>query len=167
MLINIMKKMQKTLKISIFFSALLLVLPGCIKTTKMVGYTFENKEVKDLNPGTTSKDDVFKILGSPSAVSMYGNETWYYISAEYQSIAFLDPKVKKAKVIAIEFGKNNVIDTVDNYDQDDFANIDVVKDYTKTEGHDVGILGQLLGNVGRFNSEGGGKRDITKPKGRI
>jgi outer membrane protein assembly factor BamE (lipoprotein component of BamABCDE complex) len=147
-----MTKIIKTAQI-----ALLIVisasLSGCIKTVKNVGYNPEIDKINKLEVGSTRKAIVKRELGSPSAVSTYGKETWYYISTEKESVAFFTPKIKSQKVVAIIFDDNQTIAEIKKYDESDANDIKISKDETKTEGHDQGVLGQILGNVGRFNTD--------------
>lgn len=147
--------MKKVIKISKIALILLISasLGGCIKTVKNVGYNPEIDKINKLVVGKTRQAIVKRELGSPSAVSTYGNETWYYISTEQEHTAFLKPKIKSQKVIAIEFNPNQTIANISRYDEKDARNIKISKDVTKTEGHDEGVLGQILGNVGRFNTD--------------
>ena len=147
-----MKKIAKIAQIALFlvFSA---SLAGCIKTVKNVGYSPEIDKINKLVVGKTRKAIVKRELGSPSAVSTYGNETWYYITTEKESVAFLKAKIKSQKVVAIEFNKNDTIAKIAKYDESHANDINISKDETKTEGHEQGVLGQILGNVGRFNTD--------------
>ena len=80
---------------------------------------------------------------------------------KHESVAFLKPKIKSQKVLEVKFNDNQTIKEIKEYTEADAKEIKVSSDETKTEGHDVGILGQLLGNVGRFNND---KRDVAKPR---
>lgn len=137
------------------------LLGGCVKTVKMVGYSFEDKKIEQLERGKTRKAVVKRELGSPSVISTYGGETWYYISTEYEGVAFLKPKIKSQKVLEIKFGNGEAIKEIKQYSEVDAREIEISSDTTKTEGHDVGVLGQLLGNVGKYNNN---KRDVAKPR---
>lgn len=133
---------------------------GCIKNTRLSGYTPETDKFDKLVPGETRKAAVQKELGSPSAVSTYG-DIWYYVSTEQETIAFLKPKIKSQRVVEISFDENQTVKTINRFNENDARDIKITRDTTTTETHDTGILGQLLGNVGRFNSEG---RDLTQPR---
>ena len=37
-------------------------------------------KIAEIHPGSTTKDEVIKILGSPSSVSVFNDKSWYYIS---------------------------------------------------------------------------------------
>ena len=138
-------------------------LSGCIKNTDLVGYTFKSENIDLIKAGKTNKFAVRQILGSPSVTSTYGDIIWYYISTEYESVAFFKPKVRNQKIVAITFDKNDMVNNLKEYSAKDVTNIQLSNDSTKAEGSDVGIIGQLLGNIGRFNSSPG-KPKITKPK---
>jgi outer membrane protein assembly factor BamE (lipoprotein component of BamABCDE complex) len=155
--------MKKILYISKIVSllAVLATISGCIKTVKMLGYTPESDKFDQLVPGKTRKAVVKRELGSPSSISTYGKDTWYYISTEQESVAFLSPKIKSQKVVAIEFNEDQTIRLISKYDEADARDVKLSNDTTKTEGHDAGALGQLLGNVGRYNSD---RRDVASPR---
>ncbi len=147
-----MKKILNITKIAI----LLLVatsISACVKTVQNVGYSPEINKINSLVAGQTRKAIVKRELGSPSAIATYGIETWYYISTEKESVAFFQPKVKSQTVVAIEFNDDQTIANIKKYDEKDARNIKIDKQVTKTEGHEQGVLGQFLGNVGRFNTD--------------
>lgn len=147
--------MKKNLNITkiVLLLAVVNTTSGCIKTLQNVGYSPEIDKINSLVAGTTRKAIVKRELGSPSAISTYGKETWYYISTEKESIAFFEPKIKSQTVVAIEFNDDQTIANIKKYNEKDARNIKIAKETTKTEGHEQGVLGQMLGNVGRFNTD--------------
>jgi outer membrane protein assembly factor BamE (lipoprotein component of BamABCDE complex) len=155
-----MKKFEKLSKI-ILIIATCLAIPGCFKSTKLVGYTNEAANFDKLEVGKTRKAIVSRELGSPSSVSTYGPETWYYISTEQESVAFFKPKIKSQSIVAIEFADDQTIKSINKYSEADANDVKISSDVTPTEGHDTGVIGQMLGNVGRFNKD---RRDATKPR---
>lgn len=134
------------------FLAVLALLSGCIRDVQAVGYTLDDKALKEIIPGESTKEQVQAVLGSPSSISEFGQLTWYYISSEYERKAFLKPKLVSQSIVAVTFDEETVAD-VKRYSKDDAKAISMVKDTTPTEGHDMGIINQLLGNVGRFNTD--------------
>lgn len=142
----------------------LAALPACIKNTELVGYTFKSEKLDQIKVGQTSQSYVRNTLGSPSVVATYGGNIWYYIASEYQTVAFFKPKVKSQKIIAISFGQDDMVADIKEYSANDAKDIKIISDMTRSESKDVGILGELLGNVGRFNSEPGKPKTIAKPR---
>lgn len=138
---------------SIFLVFLLLFTTSCIKTVQPIGYTFDEKMLEKIIPNESSQAVVQQFLGSPSSKSVFGKETWFYIAQQYENRAFLKPILVSQKVVAIEFD-NQVVSAIKTYTANDVKDVELVKDATPAEGHDIGIAGQLLGNIGRFNSKG-------------
>lgn len=113
----------------------------------------QEAEIKDkILVGQTSKDDVLNELGSPSSQSSFGEETWYYITAHKETYAFLRPHIVDQNVVRIRFDGEGKVSAVDNYSLEDAREFDLVKRTTPTEGHTLGFIEQVIGNVGRFNS---------------
>lgn len=125
---------------------------GCVKNIENTGYSFKAQQLASLKKGESLKTDVRRALGSPSATSDFGKEVWYYIGTQYESIIFLDPKIKEQTVIAVSFDETSHVDSVVKFTQDHARNVIISDEFTKTEGHDMSIIEQLLGNVGRFNT---------------
>lgn len=107
-----------------------------------------------------SKEDVRRILGSPSTVSGYPPETWYYISRERETVAFLAPELTGQKVARIEFDGAGNVSKFEQFGKDAARDMDYVDRKTPTEGRSLGIAEQLLGNLGRFNTP----RDATQAR---
>lgn len=156
------RKFAKIMSFS-FILAASTVVSGCIKNTDLVGYTFKSEKLDEIKLGQTTQDGVRKILGSPSVTSAYGDNSWYYISAEYTRVAFLSPEIKEQKIFAVTFDEGDVVREIKEYSESDAKDIKITREVTRSGGSDMGVIGQLLGNVGRFNSEPG-KTKISKPR---
>lgn len=128
-------------------------LTACIKNQKHVGYLFDLPALEKLrHREDVTKDEVLAALGSPSATSEFGDESWYYISNRYESKAFLLPKAIERRVIVFNFDETGHMKEMQELDAKDAQNIEFAKDFTPTEGHNLGLMEQLFGNIGRFNT---------------
>lgn len=105
----------------------------------------------------SSKDEVLRQLGSPSTVSAFPPETWYYITRQRETVAFLEPELKGQKVMRIEFDNAGMVTAVEMADESKSRDVEYVERETPTEGRTVGVLEQLIGNLGKFNTP----RDAT------
>jgi len=108
----------------------------------------------EITAGEHNRDDVAEILGSPSSIAMFGDETWYYVSKRTETLAFLAPEVTERQVVIVRFDRQGVVKAVDYLDLDDEREIQFVERETPTSGNEIGLLDQLLGNIGRFGGEG-------------
>lgn len=139
-----------------------LCLASCSPIVDQRGHVAAPDWKEHIIPGSTTKNDVATMLGSPSSTSSFGNEVWYYISTKKETTAFLKPEITQQNVIRIEFSADDTVAAVEEFDKEksreDFA---FVERTTPTEGHSLGILEQLLGNIGRFNAPGGSTAGST------
>lgn len=137
-------------------SSLLLAawLCACAAKVDNRGYAGNGDIKSQLTVGQTSREDVLAALGSPSARGSFGDETWYYISSRKEATAFFKPEIVKQDVTRIEFDSAGLVSHVENFDKEDGQDIQMAKRVTPTEGHELGFVEQLLGNIGRFNTPG-------------
>ncbi len=115
------------------------------------GHVDMQQNMAKIVPGKAYKQDVLKLLGSPSAQSSFGDETWYYITARKETTAFFKPELTKQETTRIMFDSNGRVTEVKQYGLNDGENIALVDKVTPTEGQELGLWEQLLGNFGRFN----------------
>lgn len=104
--------------------------------------------------GQSGPEDVRAILGSPSAISTYGDTTWYYITARKETLGFYAPEVADQHVRAIHFDADARVSSIEEYTKKEGKPVEFVTKETPTEGHELGFIEQMLGNFGRFNSPG-------------
>jgi outer membrane protein assembly factor BamE (lipoprotein component of BamABCDE complex) len=116
-------------------------------------------KLAEIHAGSTTKDEVAKILGTPSSVSVFNNDkSWYYISRRTSQTAFFDPNVLDQQVYVVNFDDQGVVKAVDHKLLEDGKEITPVARATPAPGRELSFLEQLIGNLGKFNgsSAGGG-----------
>jgi len=111
------------------------------------------ERLAEVVPGQITKGEVAEILGSPSSIAAFDEETWYYISERKETTAFLAPDVTDRKVVIIRFDDKGVVSAVDFLGLEDGRKVELVERATPTAGNEMTILEQLLGNMGRFNKD--------------
>ncbi|MHA1600791.1 MAG: outer membrane protein assembly factor BamE, partial [Alphaproteobacteria bacterium] len=78
-------------------------LSACEQTINVRGNLPEPEIVSKINPGVHSREDVASLLGSPSTISTFQDDKWYYISQRTTQFAFFAPEVLERKIIAMSF----------------------------------------------------------------
>lgn len=104
----------------------------------------------------SSKQDVLRAIGSPSTKSTFGNEVWYYINNRAEKQIIDDDDILEQNILAISFDEEGFISNIELFDVADSQNFAFSERQTPTAGHDLTVVEQLLGNLGRFNAAGGG-----------
>ncbi|MGZ9202362.1 MAG: outer membrane protein assembly factor BamE, partial [Caulobacteraceae bacterium] len=96
--------------------ALTLGLSACAPITAYHGYQVIEANPAELKVGVDSKSSVMEKLGSPSVVSTFEPDVWYYMSQVNDQVAFYKPTVTKRTVYAIAFDKaSQQVASVDTY----------------------------------------------------
>lgn len=137
-------------------------LSACESITQVTnrGYVETAPIAEKITVGETSKTDVQRLLGSPSTVSTYPPETWYYISRETETVGFFAPELTGQDVAQIQFDEYGYVSKLENFGVDKAQDMQYVDRETPTEGRSLGVFEQLLGNVGKFNTP----RDATQSR---
>ena len=135
------------------------MLTGCAASVDQRGNLPEADKLAEIHPGATTKDQVVKILGTPSSTATFDDKNWYYISRKVSHLAFFQPEVLDQQVYILRFDDKGVVRTVDHRDLKDGRPIEPAPGATPAPGRELTFVEQLIGNVGRFNSaapSGGG-----------
>jgi outer membrane protein assembly factor BamE (lipoprotein component of BamABCDE complex) len=129
---------------------------GCSPSIEQRGNLPDAEKVSEIHAGSTTKDEVVKILGTPSSVSVFNNDkSWYYISRRTAQTAFFDPDVLDQQVYVVNFDDQGVVKAVDHKVLQDGKEITPIARATPAPGRELSFLEQLIGNLGKFNSGGG------------
>lgn len=129
----------------------LMALGGCDPHFNQRGFVPTPGSTEKLEVGTQSREDVVRLIGSPSAVSTFNPNVWYFISETQESYAFLKPDITQQKVIQITFNDSGRVAAIKNYDLAEARDIVMVQRITPTSGKELTVLEQIMGNVGKFN----------------
>jgi outer membrane protein assembly factor BamE (lipoprotein component of BamABCDE complex) len=104
----------------------------------------------DIKVGEDTKSTVLAQLGSPSAVSTFEDNIWYYISQTTERYTYNRPQVSQRSVTAITFTEtDDKVAEVRNLGLEDGQQVAMNGRETPTRGRQLTVLEQLLGNVGR------------------
>lgn len=124
---------------------------ACSPKINARGHVDAQKNMEKIQVGRSYRQDVMQMLGSPSTTSTFGEERWYYITAQKEAFGFLAPEVTKQDVTQITFNEDGMVTDIQRRGIKDRRDIEITQETTPTEGHQLGFFEQLLGNVGRFN----------------
>lgn len=134
--------------------SLCLALASCSPVVDTRGHTLEDADLSQIIEGQSGPEDVRALLGSPSTISTFGDTTWYYIMERKETLGFRAAKVADQKVLAIHFDRDQKVSAIDDFTKKDGKPVQFVTKETPTEGREMGVFEQMLGNFGRFNAPG-------------
>jgi outer membrane protein assembly factor BamE (lipoprotein component of BamABCDE complex) len=131
--------------------ALPLALAGCEQLLDLRGFAPTPGSVEKLEIGAQSREDVVRLIGSPSSVATFNPNVWYYISQKQETWAFMKPVMVEQNVMQLNFNDSGRLTAIKRYELTDSRDIEMVSRITPTAGKELTILEQIMGNVGRFS----------------
>jgi outer membrane protein assembly factor BamE (lipoprotein component of BamABCDE complex) len=126
------------------------LLSGCASRLDIRGDLPDPSRLSAIKKGKQTREQVVKLLGSPSSVAPFGDETWFYIAERTETFAFFEPELMKRQVVVIKFNKKGVVSDIKTLNKKEGNVVRPVKRITPTSGSEIGIFQQLIGNLGRF-----------------
>ena len=128
-------------------------LSACESRLNTRGNLLDPERIADIRPGELSRDEVAEILGSPSSITPFGSDTWYYISQRTETFAFFSPKVIESQILVISFNKDGKVVKVDTLGLEQGQFINPIERTTPTHGNKLTVIEQMIGNLGRFKKK--------------
>lgn len=127
----------------------LLGLCACTPTTANRGQIIDPEKLSEVQVNTSTREDVARILGSPTQVSTFDEKTWYYFGRNTKQYSFLDPEIVAQQAVEVKFNDEGIVTALSTLDPTAAQTVDPVSRRTPTYGHETTFLEQLLGNLGR------------------
>jgi outer membrane protein assembly factor BamE (lipoprotein component of BamABCDE complex) len=129
-----------------------LALAGCAISEDQRGNLPDPDKLAEIKPGATTKEQVVKIIGTPSSASTFDDDTWYYISRKTKQVAFFSPTVLDQQVFIVDFDDKGVVRDLGHKTLADGETISPAPGATPSPGRELSFMEQLIGNIGRFGS---------------
>ena len=118
----------------IFISTILLTNCTFKKVDKHHGVPFLEEKQKLLVVNDTNKNEIRKILGSPSTTSKFDNDVWIYIERKLTQTELKNlgrMKINKNNVLVLEIDSKGVLKNKSFYNKDDMENIQIAEATTQ------------------------------------
>jgi outer membrane protein assembly factor BamE (lipoprotein component of BamABCDE complex) len=125
------------------------IVSGCTPVTAMNGFIAVDTQPTDIKVGADTRASVTSKLGSPSTVSAFDKNTWYYITQTSDKMAYLRPQLKSRKVVSISFDKDQKVTEVKALTLKDGYDLAYEQRETPTRGRELSWIEQVLGTIGR------------------
>lgn len=130
-----------------------LLVSACNPSLRAHGYRYTQGEVPEFTVGEDNQSTVLAALGNPSTIGTFEEDTWYYISATREYLAYLRPDTRDRRILAMTFDESGTLASLDEYGLADGRVVNFVDRETPTRGRELTMLEQLLGNVGRLPTD--------------
>lgn len=135
-----------------------LVLAACTPTIANRGTLIEDDKLAEIKVGESSREDVINLIGTPTQIATFDENTWYYFGRTTKQVAFLDPEVVKQEAVEIHFNEDGHVSDLKKLDPAAAQDISPTTRRTPTYGHVTTFWEQLFGNLGRPGAVGSGAK---------
>ena len=115
------------------------------------GNKVDPDQLKELVPGTSTRDDVTALIGSPTARATFDDNTWIYITQQTRPRIARTLGVVSQAVVVMSFNEQGVLQNFRTLDQSDALPVEMASQTTPSPGTEASFMQQLLGNIGRYN----------------
>lgn len=131
-------------------SAALMAASACAPTVARQGFQVMDAAPRDVKVGEDTKSTVLGKLGSPSMVSTFEPNIWFYISQTTEKVTYHRQKVTSRDVTVVSFDPTTeLVQNIETLDLADARRVNYSDRETPTRGRELTILEQLLGNIGQ------------------
>lgn len=97
------------------------------------------------------KEDVLENLGSPSSVVSLDQNTWIYMSADVEQVAFFKPEEVDRDILIVRFDEQNKVKEISRISDEDGQKVAISDDETPTLGERPGFFKRVFGGVGSYS----------------
>lgn len=127
-------------------------LAACTPVTANRGNLLDDYQMKEIVPGQDTRDEVIRKIGSPTTISPFDDNTWYYLGQKTEKTGVFDPKVTQERIVVVSFGQDGFVNSIKER-KDGREDVPIVERTTPTSGNDFTFVQQMLGNLGKFNKQ--------------
>jgi len=99
--------------------------------------------LSQIRPGAQNKAQVQALLGSPSSVAPFDNDTWLYVSQKSEQTWFLPRDTVDRQVVRIRFDESGQVASVEELALEDGEDVSLVERTTPTRGENLTFIDQM------------------------
>jgi outer membrane protein assembly factor BamE (lipoprotein component of BamABCDE complex) len=129
---------------------LAVLLAACAPQVVQHGHTIDPEALARITPGVTSREEVARLMGTPSTLATFEDDRWYYVSQRREQRSFFQSNITEQEVVTVDFDDLGIVSNVDRTGMDQAMAIQPDPDSTRTLGNELSLFEQLVGNIGRF-----------------
>ncbi|MCB1831940.1 MAG: outer membrane protein assembly factor BamE [Geminicoccaceae bacterium] len=131
------------------------VMAACTPTVKQHGHRIDDEMLASLVPGRTSKEEVLRLIGSPSSIGTFEDNHWYYVSQVTERVSFYQSEIAEQDVITVAFDDRGIVSGIHKQGLEQAQDVVPTGETTRTLGKELSLFEQLIGNIGRFSDRDG------------
>lgn len=125
-----------------------LPIAGCSPIYSNHGYVPREEDLKKIEVGRSTTEDVTLIAGRPTAIGVLAGSSWYYVGSRFRQVGIRAPREIDRQVVAVSFDDKGTVKNVEKFGLQDGRVVTISRRVTESNVKGIGFLRQLLGNLG-------------------
>ena len=147
-------------------AAAMLAMAACTPIVSTHGHALDPDQLAQIKPGVTSREEVARLLGSPSTVGTFEQERWFYISQRNEVMSFYQADVTQQDVIRIDFDGSGIVSDVNTHGLELAQAVEPDPNKTRTLGNELTAGAAVPGQYRPVQHLAGNRRRQAPPGGR-
>ena len=126
---------------------------ACGPTINTHGHVWRGTSAQEIQIGIDTRATVLQRLGSPTAEGLDQGAPWIYVTERELARGARSTVPLEQRAVVIRFDSQDRVVSVEEFGSDDRLAIEISSRETPARGRELTLLQQLLGNVGRFETQ--------------
>ena len=126
---------------------------ACSPIVRNTGYIPTEADLAMITVGQDTRDSVTVAIGPPTATGVLGDEAYFYVQSRFETIGPRAPVEVDRQVLAISFNAAGTVSNIERFTLQDGRIVTLSRRVTTDNVRDNTFLRQLLGSVGRVNTQ--------------
>ncbi len=138
---------MKNLMTLVLCGVVIVMLGSCGSRTQTHGKIIEEANLKNIQLGTSTKQDVIAYLGQPSFEGAFNSGKIYYNNQTMVRAAAGLNEITERTLFIFSFDDNNLLQDIEVKDRNSDLTIVKIDRKTPTPGENLGVLDQIFANL--------------------
>ena len=126
---------------------------ACEPTVNSHGHVWRGMSPQEIQVGIDTRATVLQRLGSPTAEGLEQGTPWIYVTERELARGARSAVPLEQQAVVIRFDAQDRVVSVEEFGSDDRLAVEISPRETPARGRELTLLQQLLGNVGRFETQ--------------
>ena len=127
------------------------LIAGCAPSFRTHGYAPSDSELSQIEVRRDTRDTVEAAFGRPGAAGLMTDGAGYYVQSRYRLMGARAPEEIERQVLAVTFDRQGRVENVQRFGLEQGRVVVLSERVTESNVRSLGLIRQLLGNLGRFD----------------
>ncbi|MFK8040549.1 MAG: outer membrane protein assembly factor BamE [Rickettsiaceae bacterium] len=133
------------------FTLVVFGLQSC-KTVNLRGQYVDDVTIEQMQGKALTKDEVTEIVGSPTIITDYANNSWYYVHRITYHRMWMYATVQNQRIVQLIFDQENKLQDIVLTENSHNDNISINNECTETFGNNnINSLQNFVKHIGKYN----------------